>query len=143
MRLSFLMIMYMPKAKAQTSDDAKNLLFQIFNASGYNKAVRPTFEQTTPTDVNIDFYLRSIIEFDSQKEKFTTFGSLSIRWMDYYLQWTPETYGNLTSIFIPQDNVWKPDISLRNGVSELKELGSSSLFVQVDNDGTVYWNPVG
>ena len=61
MVLSFLVMIYMPEVNAQTSDDAKNLLNQIFNESGYNIAVRPTYEQTTPTDVSIDFYLTSII----------------------------------------------------------------------------------
>ncbi|KAL3868190.1 hypothetical protein ACJMK2_041042 [Sinanodonta woodiana] len=139
----FIVMMYMANVNAQTSDDVKNLLHQIFNVSAYNKAVRPTYDQTTPTDVSIDFYLTSIINFDSQKETFTFSGHLSISWNDYYMQWTPETYGNLTSIFIPQDNVWKPDISLKNGVSELKALGSSSLFIRVYSDGTVFWSPIG
>ncbi|KAL3868218.1 hypothetical protein ACJMK2_041049 [Sinanodonta woodiana] len=143
MVLPFLMIMYIPKANAQTSDDAKNLLHQIFNASAYNKAVRPIYEQTMTTNVSIEFYLTSILDFDSQKEKLTTSGFLIISWNDYYLQWTPATYGNLTSVFIPQDNVWKPDISLQNGVSELKGLGSSSLFVYVLSDGALTWYPVG
>ncbi|KAL3868222.1 hypothetical protein ACJMK2_041053 [Sinanodonta woodiana] len=143
MVLPLIVMMYVAKVNAQTSDDAKSLLHQIFNASAYNKAVRPTYQQTTPTDVNIDFYLTSIIEFDSQKEKFTTSGYLIINWNDHYLQWNSATYGDLTSIFIPQDNVWKPDISLQNGVSELKELGSSSLFVYVWNDGSVSWYPIG
>ncbi|KAL3881721.1 hypothetical protein ACJMK2_028121 [Sinanodonta woodiana] len=143
MILPFLMMMYMPQANAQTSDDAKKLLDTLFSASGYNTAVRPTYEQTKPTNVSIDFFLVSIINFDSQKETLTTSGYLYISWTDYYLQWTPETYGNLTYIFIPQDNVWKPDISLLNGISEVKGLGSNSLFVRVDNAGTVYWLPFG
>ncbi|KAK3584819.1 hypothetical protein CHS0354_006235 [Potamilus streckersoni] len=143
MVLTFLIMVYLPKVNVQTSENAKNLLYQIFNASAYNKAVRPTYEQNTSTDVVIDFYLTSIINLDSQKEKLTTSGYLTISWNDYYLQWTPATYGELTSTFIPQDNVWKPDISLQNGVSELKGLGSTSLFVYVLSNGSVYWDPVG
>ncbi|KAL3868221.1 hypothetical protein ACJMK2_041052 [Sinanodonta woodiana] len=143
MVLPFLMMFFISNVNAQTSDNAKSLLDQIFNASAYNKAVRPTFNQTTPTDVNIDLYLTSIIEFDSQNEKFTTSGYLSINWNDHYLQWNSSIYGDTTSVFIPQDNVWKPDISLQNGISELKELGSSSLFVYVWNDGSVSWYPIG
>ncbi|KAL3868189.1 hypothetical protein ACJMK2_041023 [Sinanodonta woodiana] len=141
--LPFIVMMYTSYINAQTSDDAKNLLHQIFDVSGYNKAVRPTYEQTTPTVVIIDFHLTSIIDFDSQKETFTTSGYLIVYWFDYYLQWTSANYGDLTSIFIPQDNVWKPDLSLQNGVSELKELGSSSLFVYVRSDGIVFWYPFG
>ncbi|KAL3868198.1 hypothetical protein ACJMK2_041030 [Sinanodonta woodiana] len=141
--LPFIVMMYTAYINAQTSDDAKNLLHQMFYVSGYNKAVRPTYEQNTPTDVFIKFYLTSIIDFDSQKEKFTTSGYLILKWYDYYLQWNSSTYGDLTSIFIPQDNVWKPDISLQNGVSEFKELGSSSLFVYVKSNGSVSWYPFG
>ncbi|KAK3590159.1 hypothetical protein CHS0354_041213 [Potamilus streckersoni] len=137
----FILMAYVPKIIAQTSDNTKSLLTKLFTTDGYNKAVRPTFDQNLATNVSIGFYLTGIIEFDSQKERLTTSGYLTIRWNDCYLQWQPSHYNGTSVLFIYQDNVWKPDIALQNGVSEFKGLGSSDLLVTAVSDGTVDWWP--
>lgn len=43
--------------------------------------------------------------------------------------------------FQPQDNIWKPDISLRNTLKTFTGLGSSYLNVYVLHNGIVEWNP--
>ncbi|KAK3590157.1 hypothetical protein CHS0354_041212 [Potamilus streckersoni] len=139
--LSLVLIAYIPKINAQTSDGSKRILAKIFTTDAYNKAVRPTSNQSQVTNVSVDFSLTGIIEFDSQKEKLTTSGFLIISWNDYYLQWDPYDYNGTSNVFIHQDNVWKPDIALQNGISEFKGLGSSDLLVNVTNDGIVSWWP--
>ncbi|KAK3608581.1 hypothetical protein CHS0354_042570 [Potamilus streckersoni] len=137
----FLSMVYIIPIKAQTSDDARDLYNKIFITDAYNKHIRPIYDQTREIDVAIDFYLTGIIDFDERQEKLTTSGYLLIRWDDYYLQWNQSTYNNLSSIFIPQDNVWKPDVALKNSFAEYKGLGSSFLYVFVDNRGSVLWQP--
>ncbi|KAL3864259.1 hypothetical protein ACJMK2_005960 [Sinanodonta woodiana] len=139
--LSLVIIMYIPKINAQTSDGAKNILTKIFTTDSYNKAVRPTSNQSQVTNVSVDFSLTGIIDFDSQKETLITSGYLVISWSDYYLQWNPSDYYGTSNVFIHQDDVWKPDIALQNGISEFKGLGSSELLVNVTSDGTVAWWP--
>ncbi|KAL3864260.1 hypothetical protein ACJMK2_005961 [Sinanodonta woodiana] len=137
----FVLMVYVPVTIAKTSGDAKSLLTKLFTTDGYNKAVRPTFDQSLPVNVSIGFFLTSIIDFDSQKEKLTTSGYLTITWNDCYLQWNPSDYNGTSVLFIYQDNMWKPDIALQNGVSEFKGLGSSDLLITASNDGTVAWWP--
>ncbi|KAL3831897.1 hypothetical protein ACJMK2_023591 [Sinanodonta woodiana] len=139
--LPILLMEYVPKINAETSDDAKILLNKLFTTDAYNKAVRPSYDQNLPTGIYIDFYLTGVLDFDSQKEELTTSCHLSINWNDHYLKWDPSNYNNTDALFIPQDNVWKPDITLHNGVSEVKGLGSSSLFVIAQSDGSVNWWP--
>ncbi|KAK3612320.1 hypothetical protein CHS0354_011038 [Potamilus streckersoni] len=141
--LPFLLIVFMPKVNAQTSDDGKNLFKKIFITDAYNKAVRPTFHPNEATNVTMNFYLTKIIEFDSQKEILTTSGYLDIRWYDPYLAWNPLDYNSTDILYIPQDKVWKPDITLLNDVSNFEELGSISLFVYVSNNVSVDWVPYG
>lgn len=35
-------------------------------------------------------------------------------WSDYKLRWNPEEYENVTSIRIPSELIWRPDIVLYN-----------------------------
>lgn len=35
-------------------------------------------------------------------------------WNDYKLRWNPEDYENVTSIRIPSEIIWRPDIVLYN-----------------------------
>jgi hypothetical protein len=74
-------------------------------------------------------------------EKLTTTGYLSITWKDQYLTWNASNYGSIEYIIYPQDAIWKPDISLQNGFTKMKELGSSFVNVKVDYRGTVTWQP--
>ncbi|KAL3864258.1 hypothetical protein ACJMK2_005977 [Sinanodonta woodiana] len=139
--LSFILIVYVPKINTQTSDDAKSILKKLFTTDAYNKAVRPTYDQSLAVNVSISYSLTGIIEFDSQKESLTTSGYLIITWNDYYLQWDPANYNGTSIVFIHQDKVWKPDIALQNGILEFKGLGSSDLLVTFTNDGFVSWWP--
>lgn len=33
-------------------------------------------------------------------------------WIDYKLRWNPDNYGGITSIRVPSENIWLPDIVL-------------------------------
>lgn len=44
-------------------------------------------------------------------------------------------------LFQPQDDVWKPDVSLKNSYKSFTGLGSSYLNVRVQSDGLIEWYP--
>lgn len=126
---------------AESGTDVDNLLTYLFTTQGYNKKVRPLKDQTRALNIATDFVLNSVVEFDEQKEKLTTSGYLSFFWQDDYLTWTPSSYNDTTEIFIPQDDIWKPDVSLRNAFKTFTGLGSSYLNVRVTSTGAVEWFP--
>ena len=64
-----------------------------------------------------------------------------MEWYDQYLSWNASEYGDLDLYFFPQDDVWKPDVALRNSVEKYKSLGVSTLNVQVQSNGYVMWYP--
>ncbi|KAM7410886.1 hypothetical protein PAMA_021044 [Pampus argenteus] len=65
----------------------------------YNKHSRPV-ENTSDT-VLVHFGL-SIAQL------------IDVEWNDYKLRWNPEQYENVTSIRIPSEIIWRPDIVLYN-----------------------------
>ncbi|ESO03768.1 hypothetical protein HELRODRAFT_173469 [Helobdella robusta] len=66
----------------------------------YNSKMRPVFNENTPVYVTVDYILYSI---------------KSIKWVDEFLTWNKSDYGNKTSIVLKAGDVWKPEISVRNG----------------------------
>ncbi|XP_045176165.2 neuronal acetylcholine receptor subunit beta-2-like isoform X2 [Mercenaria mercenaria] len=92
----------------------------------------------------VTIYSRSqtaIIAFDEREESLKTAGYLELQWRDEYLKWDPDQYDNIYKLFLPQEDIWKPDLSLRNTYKTFTGLGSSYLNVEVDNTGLVYWIP--
>uniref|UniRef100_A0A4W5KIZ0 Cholinergic receptor, nicotinic, alpha 4b n=1 Tax=Hucho hucho TaxID=62062 RepID=A0A4W5KIZ0_9TELE len=61
-------------------------------------------------------------------------------WNDYKLRWNPEDYENVTSIRIPSEIIWRPDIVLYNnadGDFAVTHLTKAHLF----HDGHIKWMP--
>ncbi|KAM6164317.1 neuronal acetylcholine receptor subunit alpha-4 [Rhynchocyon petersi] len=61
-------------------------------------------------------------------------------WHDYKLRWDPADYENVTSIRIPSELIWRPDIVLYNnadGDFAVTHLTKAHLF----HDGRVQWTP--
>ena len=92
-------------------------------------------------EVYVSFYLLAINELDEVEETLKTTGFLVVEWTDQFLSWNADDYGGIEYYFFPQDDVWKPDIALKNSVEKYKPLGVSTLNVQVSSQGSVYWYP--
>lgn len=119
----------------------KALMTKLFTTDGYNKEVRPSLNQSEPLRVDLDLFLVAVNGIDEVKQKLITTGFVDIYWKDEYLQWTPATYGNLSTIYVSQDKIWKPDISLQNGFKKLDELGNGFIKVIIEKDGMLRWSP--
>lgn len=126
---------------AQTSNNTKDLLTQLFTTQSYNKYVRPQLDQSMVTLVFVDFTLVGFNGLDEVQQKLTITGYLLISWVDQHLSWTPSTYGGVNKLYINQQDIWKPDLALQNGFKELEELGSKFVLCQVSFDGSVVWMP--
>ncbi|KAI5616552.1 cholinergic receptor, nicotinic, beta polypeptide 3a precursor, partial [Silurus asotus] len=61
-------------------------------------------------------------------------------WTDYKLSWNPENYGGITSIRVPSENIWLPDIVLYENADGRFE-GSLMTKAIVKYNGTVTWTP--
>lgn len=51
---------------------------------------------------------------DEKNQIMTTNVWLSQQWYDHYLQWDPDEYGSVDSIYLPATAIWTPDIVLYN-----------------------------
>lgn len=126
---------------SQTADDVKNLMTNIFVTNSYNKLVRPITNQTHVLVVSLDFSLIGISDVDEVTEKLTTAAFLELHWSDVFFLWNTTDYNNVKELYIPQKDLWRPDIALDNGFAKMKELGDNFLLMTAKNDGTMEWSP--
>ncbi|XP_063427441.1 acetylcholine receptor subunit alpha-like [Mytilus trossulus] len=134
-------IIFIGATCAQTGDNAKSLVTDLFTANNYQKKVRPVRNQDDLLVLRVDFHLIGINGVDEASQRLTTTGYLSTLWKDQYLEWDPTSYGGMISVNVPQSYVWKPALALQNGFTKLQELGSSVINVNINISGHVTWEP--
>ncbi|XP_061196642.1 acetylcholine receptor subunit alpha-like [Saccostrea echinata] len=119
----------------------KNLLYDKFTVEGYDKRIRPVKHQGLTLDLDISLRFSGINSLDEVKGVFTTSGFMVLQWYDSYLSWDPQSYENITEMYLPQNDIWKPDLVLKNGLKSFSEMGGKFYYVYVEHTGLVIWWP--
>ncbi|XP_061189901.1 acetylcholine receptor subunit alpha-L1-like [Saccostrea echinata] len=136
MTITFLVIR---SVAPQTNQNLQSLIDDLF--SNYSPKVRPVINQHDPLPLDVSFYLSSVNEVSEVKEKLVTTGFLMLSWIDELLTWNPADYNETEMIFIPQTEIWKPDLVLKNGFKKFEELGGSFYYLAIYYTGEVSWWP--
>ncbi|EDL07373.1 cholinergic receptor, nicotinic, alpha polypeptide 4 [Mus musculus] len=116
----------------------ERLLKRLF--SGYNKWSRPVANISDVVLVRFGLSIAQLIDVDEKNQMMTTNVWVKQEWHDYKLRWDPGDYENVTSIRIPSELIWRPDIVLYNnadGDFAVTHLTKAHLFY----DGRVQWTP--
>ncbi|XP_060930868.1 neuronal acetylcholine receptor subunit alpha-4-like isoform X2 [Limanda limanda] len=90
--------------------------------------------------VHFGLSIAQLIDVDEKNQMMTTNVWVKQEWNDYKLRWNPEEYENVTSIRIPSEIIWRPDIVLYNnadGDFAVTHLTKAHLF----HDGRIKWMP--
>ncbi|KAM7537482.1 hypothetical protein Aperf_G00000073625 [Anoplocephala perfoliata] len=77
---------------------------------------------------------------DEQKEVIQTLAWLEQEWQDPLLSWEPEHFGDIQSIHVPAEELWRPDIVLYNNVDGKYEI-TTMTRAEIFSNGTVRWMP--
>ncbi|KAH3830722.1 hypothetical protein DPMN_103971 [Dreissena polymorpha] len=136
---ALILIGHAPTATCQTGANVRALRKKLFD--DYDFRVRPTDNQSEPIEITVDLYLLAINELKESTETIKTTAFLVLLWNDSYLRWTPVDHANIEFAFWPQNEVWKPDLALKNSNLDYKELGVPSLNVYNHYTGAVGWAP--
>ncbi|XP_068589478.1 neuronal acetylcholine receptor subunit alpha-4-like [Cebidichthys violaceus] len=122
-----------PRAHAE-----ERLLQDLF--AHYNKLSRPVENTSDTVLVHFGLSIAQLIDVDEKNQMMTTNVWVKQEWNDYKLRWKPEEYENVTSIRIPSEIIWRPDIVLYNnadGDFAVTHLTKAHLF----HDGRIKWMP--
>ncbi|TMS15890.1 Neuronal acetylcholine receptor subunit alpha-4 [Larimichthys crocea] len=113
--LSLLFFTLLPQVCSQVGPRAhaeERLLKDLF--VHYNKLSRPVENTTDTVLVHFGLSIAQLIDVDEKNQMMTTNVWVKQEWNDYKLRWNPEEYENVTSIRIPSEIIWRPDIVLYN-----------------------------
>ena len=141
----FFVILLIYPVHGFNTQDITNLYRDLFNDTSFYKYA----PARKPTEVLIRVQLEEIGKIDDVNEMLVTRIRCHIRWKDKRLVWDNDNnYGGkdgdgISAIQVPPFFVWKPDIALINGVTELNILGSDATPVKIIDEGQLQWSPVG
>nr|XP_020472972.1 neuronal acetylcholine receptor subunit alpha-2-like isoform X2 [Monopterus albus] len=123
----------------KTHSHAEDELFKTLFA-GYNKWSRPVPNISDVVIVKFGLSIAQLIDVDEKNQMMTTNVWLKQEWNDYKLRWRPSDYDNVTSIRVPSELIWVPDIVLYNnadGEFAVTHMTKAHLF----HTGKVRWVP--
>lgn len=94
----------------------------------YNKYIRGK----TVVGIELKMQLKQIVEINERSQVITTHFHLTQRWIDERLRWNPQHYDNLSTLVIPLQKIWFPDLFILNtadpdGYINVKEQSFASL----------------
>uniref|UniRef100_A0A3Q3NA34 Neuronal acetylcholine receptor subunit alpha-2-like n=1 Tax=Mastacembelus armatus TaxID=205130 RepID=A0A3Q3NA34_9TELE len=121
--------------RVHTEDELFRSLF-----GGYNKWTRPARNITDVVIIKFGLSIAQLIDVDEKNQMMTTNVWLKQEWTDYKLQWSPSDFDNVTSIRVPSELIWVPDIVLYNnadGEFAITHMTKAQLF----HTGRVRWVP--
>ncbi|XP_026218986.1 neuronal acetylcholine receptor subunit alpha-2-like [Anabas testudineus] len=122
-------------ARVHTEDELFRSLF-----GGYSKWTRPARNVTDVVIVKFGLSIAQLIDVDEKNQMMTTNVWLKQEWTDYKLRWSPSDFDNVTSIRVPSELIWVPDIVLYNnadGEFAITHMTKAQLF----HTGRVRWVP--
>ncbi|XP_013406862.1 acetylcholine receptor subunit alpha-like 1 [Lingula anatina] len=120
--------------------DAKRLYRDLLEKRGYNKLIRPVSDNNNNLTVKLGLRLTQLIDVDEKNQIMTTNVWLTHEWEDLSLRWDPKDYGNIDVLYVPAEQLWKPDVVLYNnadGNYEVTLLTKATVYPT----GRVEWEP--
>ncbi|KAJ1528529.1 hypothetical protein ONE63_006935 [Megalurothrips usitatus] len=107
----------------------------------YDKFARPhAHDQHTEVDLLLVIKHLDVDEFQSTM---TIDAWTKMSWTDPKLTWKPDQYGNLTTLYVADHEIWQPDIMLYNSASHpaMSSAPHETPYLIATNDGKVIWVP--
>ncbi|XP_037778239.1 acetylcholine receptor subunit alpha-1-A-like [Penaeus monodon] len=122
-------------AKALGDESGETELRAYINKS-YDKAALPR------PNVTVEIITFKILSFEVNEDAHTmeVHSWLGYSWHDQRLQWKPEDYGGVSSLGMDPSEVWRPDISIYNGVASA-HMPESNLPLVLMPDGKIIHIP--
>uniref|UniRef100_A0AC35TZI8 Neur_chan_LBD domain-containing protein n=1 Tax=Rhabditophanes sp. KR3021 TaxID=114890 RepID=A0AC35TZI8_9BILA len=125
--------------KILCSEDETRLVQDLFR--NYNHLVRPVPNTTTgPLEVEFSLAMVLLISISEKIQVMHTNVWLTLEWDDYQMSWDPTKYGKLSTIRLPPDRTWHPEIVLFNNADGQYEVSFYSNVV-VSRFGRMLWVP--
>ncbi|XP_061196440.1 acetylcholine receptor subunit alpha-like 2 [Saccostrea echinata] len=95
-----------------------DLYYHLLDPSRYIPKIIPICGKQEKVTVKIEMALRDIVEVKEKQQLIRLKIWVRLKWRDCKLQWDPSQYKNQTELIVPYSEIWIPDITLYEGVSD-------------------------
>nr|VZH96102.1 unnamed protein product [Spirometra erinaceieuropaei] len=101
---------------------------------------RPVRNTSKRVSVAFGLSLFQLMDLDEKNQRLTLNVWNKITWRDEVLTWNPKDFMGLTTIRLPVNLIWTPDIVLYN-YADLRLREQRDVLVAVDYTGMAFWSP--
>ncbi|XP_040885393.1 5-hydroxytryptamine receptor 3A-like [Toxotes jaculatrix] len=104
----------------------QNLMFSV---------TRPVNNHTTPTQVHLDLLLHAILEVKEKDQIFVPYVWVTMWWKNDFIDWKPDEFCGITTVSVPNEMMWKPDLTIEEMTE--KDKAAPSPYLAITNEGNV------
>lgn len=108
--------------------------------SKYQSLIKPSGGPSQQLTVKMGLRLSQVLKMDEKNQIITISVWLRQEWYDLRLQWDPNDYQGIKTLYIPSDQLWKPDIVLYNNADGDFVITLSKKAI-VHYSGKILWEP--
>uniref|UniRef100_A0A3Q2HIN1 5-hydroxytryptamine receptor 3C n=1 Tax=Equus caballus TaxID=9796 RepID=A0A3Q2HIN1_HORSE len=108
----------------------------VFQGVFARNSFRPVLDYNSPTHVNISFTLSAILEVVSPGS--TLQWSSGEQWYHPFIRWNPEECGGIRHLSIATENLWLPDIFIKEFMDV--DQTPTDLMAYVNSEGQIKYN---
>jgi len=124
---------------AATASEYQSFYTTIFK--DYNKRLLPVVNIGDVADIALSTELISINDFNGLTGELSVTILFSLKWTEERIYWTPLDYGNLSSFLVSPEELWYPQLFLRQSSDRITDVCNTSIMMRLFSDGTVTWTP--
>ena len=118
-----------------------DLYEHLLNSSRYNPSIIPSCGSNDKVTVRIGMALRDIVEVTEKQQIVRTKVWIRLKWKDCLMQWDPRLFQNQTELTVPYSQIWMPDITLYEGISDEDNMpGLRDYRASITSSGDVMYN---
>uniref|UniRef100_A0A914UY62 Neurotransmitter-gated ion-channel ligand-binding domain-containing protein n=1 Tax=Plectus sambesii TaxID=2011161 RepID=A0A914UY62_9BILA len=113
--------------------------YDVYKAiiADYDKNVRPAQNFSASIVVSVELTFFVLLTMDPKQETITFQTEVELIWKDENIRWNASEFGDTSSILIPSELLWKPDIIVTTGLEVKEMMPDKQRVVNVLSDGTV------
>lgn len=100
-------------------------------AEGYNKKLRPVQNQSHSVDVGVSVASGSMNKFDELSGELDLSLVFEFTWREERMFWNESDYGGLQSLYMCSDDVWRPQLFVRESCDTLSDIGNVSGMLKI------------
>ncbi|XP_078598475.1 uncharacterized protein LOC144874327 [Branchiostoma floridae x Branchiostoma japonicum] len=89
--------------------------------------------------LKIKAYVVNVIDLDEKSEQIVTSFKAEYSWIDNRLKWEPDRYKELSRIFVLDERVWRPTLTLERNADTGYSGGFPTTQVKIEHTGEVTW----